>query len=221
MRFEGTDDALALGGPDALAADLDEAIRIVQRATDREGVTFLASDLDSNGFKVVLTTGVPNAQDDDEGRLVRALREVLDARPRLTPRAGANRGHVFAGEVGTEYRSTYTVMDDTVNLAARLMAAAPPGEMYATAGVLDQARTLFETRALEPFTVRGRTAPVQAYTVDAELGTRPNVADRGLPFAGRTAERAELLGLLDSARAGRGRPGLDRRRAGHREDPPC
>ena len=96
-------------------------------------------------------------------------------------------------------------MDDTVNLAARLMAAAPPGEMYATAGVLDQARTLFETRALEPFTVRGRTAPVQAYTVDAELGTRPNVADRGLPFAGRTAERAELLGLLDSARAGRGR----------------
>ena len=51
--------------------------------------------------------------------MVRAMRAILDGESRLGVRAGVNRGHVFAGNIGTQYRSTYTVMGDTVNLAAR------------------------------------------------------------------------------------------------------
>src|SRR5262249_32735604 len=109
---------------------------------------------------------------------------------------GVNRGHVFAGEIGTPFRATYTVMGDTVNLAARLMAAASASEVYASPSVLDRARTRFETTALEPFAVKGKSEPVHAFAVGVELGARTEVVTDSLPFSGREAELAALQDLL-------------------------
>ena len=122
----------------ALANALHELVTIVQHAADTAGVTLLATDLDKDGGKLILVTGVPATQEDDDGRMLRAIREILEADTQLTVRAGVNRGHVFAGAVGGSDRATFTVMGDTVNLAARLMATAPPGELYASPEVLDR-----------------------------------------------------------------------------------
>ena len=56
-------------------------------------------------------------------------------------------------------------MGDAVNLAARLMAKAEPGQIYATADVLDRSNTLFATAELPPFAVKGKAQPVQAWSV--------------------------------------------------------
>ncbi len=203
IKFQGVDDLLASGGPDRAAFALDTIVRTVQHAADREAVTFLASDIDANGGKIILTTGVPATLEDDEGRLLRAARSVADASHPLPIRIGVNRGHVFAGDIGTAYRRTFTVMGDTVNLAARLMAAAQPGEILATAPVLDRARTHFVTEPLEPFSVKGKSEPVQAYRVGA--ATAPKSEAYGmLPFAGRDKELTTLLQALHSAGAGHG-----------------
>ena len=61
VKFVGVDDLLATQGPDATAAALDAVVRAVQVEADAEGVTFLASDIDANGGKIILTTGVPYA----------------------------------------------------------------------------------------------------------------------------------------------------------------
>ncbi len=57
---------------------------------------------------------------------------------------------------GRRYRRTYSVMGDAVNLAARVMAKAPAGELYSTAGALDRSPTHFRTLRLEPFAAKGK-----------------------------------------------------------------
>jgi class 3 adenylate cyclase/tetratricopeptide (TPR) repeat protein len=203
VKFQGVDDLIGAEGPEAAAAALDTIVRSVQRATDLESVTFLSSDIDANGGKIILTTGVPSTQEDDEGRLLRAVRMLMDEPQPLPLRVGVNRGHVFAGDVGTAHRRTFTVMGDTVNLAARLMAAARPGEIYATATVLDQARTHFVTHTLEPFSVKGKSEPVQAFRVGAATGSKSDPFGT-LPFRGRDKELATLAHALETARSKRG-----------------
>ena len=204
LKYKGVDDLLAHEGPEATALVLDKTVTAVQAAVDAERVTFLASDLDDNGGKIILVTGVPTAGDDDEGRMLRALRSIADSPLRLGLQIGVNRGHVFAGEIGAEFRRTFTVMGDTVNLAARLMAAVPKGAIFSTAAVLERSHTLFATEAVPPFKVKGKAAPVQAYAVGPAEGINPEVRST-LPFVGRQGEIDRLETALSSAQRGEGR----------------
>lgn len=205
VKFKGVDAMLQASGHDAVAEALDYLVSAVQEAADAEGVTFLGSDIDADGGKLILTAGVPTSQHDDEGRMLRATRRILDADGELAVRIGVNRGHVFSGDVGNPHRRTYTVMGDTVNLAARLMAAAPAGSLYAAPSVLERASTLYRTEALEPFHVKGKEHPVQAYEVFEETGVKPPDLESTLPFHGRDAELDMIVEIVTTcARVGRG-----------------
>ena len=179
LHFDGTDEVLASAGPDGLARRLDATVRCAQEASDAQGVCFLGTDVDHDGGKILLVAGAPSRIGDDEQRLLLALRAVADSDdPDVLPmRIGVNRGGVFAGEVGPPYRRTYTTMGDTVNLAARLMARAAPGQIVATAGVLDHSAARFATEPLAPFLVKGKRRPVQAVLVGPLLRGRADGAD--------------------------------------------
>ncbi|HEX6286538.1 MAG TPA: adenylate/guanylate cyclase domain-containing protein, partial [Acidimicrobiia bacterium] len=205
LKFKGIDEVMAALGPEEVAVMLDDLVSKVQRAVDEEGITFLASDIDADGGKLIFVAGIPSSQHDDEGRVLRAARSILDSGCRLPVRIGVNRGHVFSGNVGTFFRRTYTVMGDTVNLAARLMAAAHPGEVYSSPSVLSLSSTLFRTEALEPFYVKGKESPVQAFSVWEETGVRPPKTTSDLPFRGREAELEMLVGIVNTcSRVGHG-----------------
>jgi class 3 adenylate cyclase/tetratricopeptide (TPR) repeat protein len=204
IRFCGFDNLMATQGPDGVSDALDRTIASIQSAVDDEGVTFLATDINEDGGKVILTAGAPVAREEDEARLLRAFRRIADGDSPLDLHFGVNRGHVFTGEVGTQYRSTYTVMGDTVNLSARLMAAAHEGTIYATPGVLDHASTLYATEALEPFHVKGKQELVHAYAVGEELGERSADDRSELPFTGRQTELVELNSAISNAHDGTG-----------------
>ena len=205
-HFDGTDELMRDEGPDAVAAALDDLVTIVQREVDRAGVTFLASDVDHDGGKLILASGVPASTGEDADNLLAAVRRIIDAGPRLPLRIGIHRGPVFAGEVGPAYRRTFTVMGDTVNLTARLMAKAAPGEIVASPEILQPARTVFDTTPLEPFMVKGKRRPVEAST----LGTtqRREIAHRRgrCPLVGRDARaRACSPTRSPTSRGGTGR----------------
>lgn len=197
VRFSGLDAVLRDRGPQAGWQVLDVLMVAVQAAVDSEGATFLGTDIDADGGKIILASGVPAMVEDGEGRILRVARRIADGHTDLRVQIGANCGHVYAGEIGTPYRCTYTVMGDTVNLAARLMAAAGPDEVLAAPSVLDGARTIFAVTALEPLSVRGKSQPVHAYSVGAEVGARDTESTRDGPFHGRAREVSAVRGALE------------------------
>jgi class 3 adenylate cyclase/tetratricopeptide (TPR) repeat protein/ABC-type cobalamin transport system ATPase subunit len=205
LHFDGTDELVQVRGPAEAADQLDELVRNVQTAADRHDVTFLATDVDHDGGKIILTAGAPSTSGDDDHRMLLCVREVMDAGNRLPVRIGVNRGAVFVGEIGPHYRRTFTVMGDAVNLAARLMAKARPGQIVVSPDVLSRSRTSFATEELEPFLVKGKAKPVRAFLLGPIQGERDVGPVDELPFVGRRAELQELERHASAAAAGTGR----------------
>jgi class 3 adenylate cyclase/tetratricopeptide (TPR) repeat protein len=204
VRFSGTDAMLEQQGPDAVAAALDETIGTAQRIFETEDITLLAVDIDKDGGKLFLGSGVPQASEDDEGRMLRALRRLADAKTPLPLQFGVNRGHVFAAEVGTPRRAAYSAMGDTTNTAARICAKAPPGEIYAHPTVLTHSRTQYATEPAGPFTFKGKKVPQVVYRVGEESATTAHGQADARPLVGRQAELALLAGAMDRLATGVG-----------------
>ena len=203
VRYSGVDRLLERHGGEAVADALHEVVAVAQVAAEAEGVTMLASDADADGGKLILAAGVPVTQEDDEGRLLRAARAIADHRYVLDVHVGVNRGGVFTGDVGTAYRRTFTVIGDTVNVAARLAAAAPPGGVFTSAAVLERSHTAFDAMELGSLEVKGRRGAVATWSVGRAVGARHR-ARGSLPFRGRDAELGVLEGALERARGGSG-----------------
>lgn len=206
IRFEGTDTLIEQHGPEAAADALHRVMAAVEAAAEEQDVAFLASDVDADGGKLILTAGAPKVSGNDEERMLLALRRIATSDLPLSIRIGVHRGAVFAGDIGPAYRRTYTVMGDAVNLTARLMAKAERVAIYATADVLERSSTLFETTQLEPFSVKGKAEPVQAWSVGRALGSKARqTSEPRLPLTGRNAELGVIRKAYTSARSGAGR----------------
>jgi class 3 adenylate cyclase/tetratricopeptide (TPR) repeat protein len=204
VRFSGTDVLLEREGPEAVARALDATIGAAQRIFETEDITLLTVDIDKDGGKLFLGSGVPQASEDDEGRMLRALRRLADEDTPLPLQLGVNRGHVFAAEVGTPRRAAYSAMGDTTNTAARICAKAPPGELYAHPSVLVHSRTKYATQPVGPFAFKGKKAPQVLYRVGEEQATAPTHRADELPLVGRREELRVLMGALDALATGVG-----------------
>lgn len=206
VHFEGTDEVLADGGHEALALALDDLVVDVQRAVDRRQLCLLASDVDENGGKLIVTAGVPAAHEDDVDRLLLTMLEIVERDRDIPVRIGVQGGALFAGEVGPHFRRTYTVMGDVVNTAARVMSRAEQNQVLATDEVLATAAIPYEVVSVAPFAVKGKAEPLIASQVignrDADPGLTGGAASTS--FVGRAAEVADLVRGYDRACDGRG-----------------
>jgi class 3 adenylate cyclase/tetratricopeptide (TPR) repeat protein len=205
IRYQNVDALIERVGPEGAAGALDDLVRIVQHAAANHGVTFLQSDIDSDGGKIILVSGVPQTHGDNEERMLRTVRAIVDASPPVPLHVGVSRGRIFAGQVGFSLRRTYTVMGDTVALAARLMARAQASEIIVAADALERSNDRFEADELEPFEVKGLSAPVRAFALGAVRESRARVEEAGLPFVDRDEERALLSTSVESVRLGHGK----------------
>lgn len=205
VKFAGVDPLFAEGGPDAVVEAVEQLVATVTAAAEPEDVCVLASDIDADGGKLILTAGVPESHEHDGERMLRALRSIVEADLPLPVKVGAHRGLVFCGAIGPPHRLTYTIIGDTVNLAARVMSQAGARTVLATAAVLERCRSGFEVTEQPPFKAKGKRDLVVAYEVGPRRSARP-VGVRGrFPLVGRDAEVEALLAEAAAARAGTGR----------------
>jgi class 3 adenylate cyclase/tetratricopeptide (TPR) repeat protein len=165
------------------------------------------------GDAVMAVFGVPVLHEDDALRAVRSavemrqalvdVNEKLEARwgVRLQIRTGINTGEVVAGDPAA---GESLVVGDAVNVAARLEQAAEPGEILIGANTQRLARDAAEVEAVEPLTVRGRDAPVEAYRLLGVLPGAPAFVRRmDSPLVGRRREVAILEEAFQRVRESR------------------
>ncbi len=98
-------------------------------------------------------------------------------------RIGINTGSLVTGNMGSTMRMNYTMMGDTVNLAARLEASAKQYGIYIQVAkeTYNACKDKFIWRDLDFVIVMGKTEPAQVFELISEDGNMPPGYDKLLP----------------------------------------
>jgi class 3 adenylate cyclase/pimeloyl-ACP methyl ester carboxylesterase len=195
-----------------LDAYLEEAIRCVHRY---EGVV---NQFAGDGFMAIF--GAPIAHDDDAGRACRAALDIL-AELRVLSRSwqerigqpirvriGLNSGPVIVGSVGNDLRMEYSAIGDTTNVASRIEAYAPPGEVCVSESTRKLVAHAFETEEMATEAFKGKQTPTTVYRLVREVPRserRHQMLRSGLSrYYGRHIELALLRDRYEEASGGKG-----------------
>ena len=193
---------------DPLACEkLQHYVLAALQITRRYDGFFSRVDMGDKGSKCIVLFGTPIAHEDDEARALRCALE-LSALPHCATHIGINTGFVFCGTVGSAQRREYTVIGDAVNLAARLMQAAAPGQILVSGITQRYASDSFIWQTFAPIRVKGKAEPVAIVELLAiRERSSVNALEPGysLPMVGRAAALRIAAAEIALARRGQGR----------------
>jgi len=160
------------------------------------------------GDALMALFGVPLAHEDDPARALRAALELHAAVAELGQQieagtgialalhSGVNTGVVVTGELHFDH-GTAGPLGDTINLAARLMGAAPSGEIWVGPETRRLAAAGFDFDDLGLQSFKGKAVPV---AVARLRGPRPRTEAPARSFRGEFVGRhVELGAILDAA----------------------
>lgn len=158
---------------------------------------------DKGTISIVLLGAPPRAHEDDPERALRCALDLqkLASQQGLELAIGVTTGRVFAGPVGGETRREYTVMGDTVNLAARLMSVAGAGQIRCDFETYRNARHRLTFDLLPSVRVKGKAGLIRVYQPTGEA-ERVEERKAGSALVGRHTEVAQLATALDEVRSG-------------------
>lgn len=187
---------------------LDAYIRWVEEVLLRYEGSLLQVTIGDKGSYLYAAFGAPVAHDDDTIRAVTAA-FILQSPPPDIPHIGSvqigmGRGQMRTGAYGSQKRRTYGVLGEKVNLAARLMGAAKPGQILCDQATFQAASSIISFETLAPIRLKGKEEPFTVYQplVEKKKSTQFSVkAD----IVGREAERALLLESLKGLKQGKSR----------------
>jgi class 3 adenylate cyclase len=172
------------------------------------------------GDGVMALFGAPIAHEDHAVRAVAAALAIQHALGEYGPtvraqcgidfalRIGLNSGAVVVGRIGDDLRMDYTAQGETVNLAARLQSAAPPGGILIGEATHRLVERYIVTEDAGLLDLKGFARPVRAFAVAGERARRARfetALERGLTaLTGRSTELAVLRACFEKARENRG-----------------
>lgn len=199
LRFGGID----YDHDEAAPQKLDSFIRQVEKILQQYGGSLLQLTLGDKGSYLYASFGAPLAHEDDVARAALAalalqtLPQKLSFLPPL--QIGLTYGRSRVGAYGSRQRRTYGVLGDGVNLAARLMQAAQPGQILANEVAYGQATAAFVWEQLPAIRVKGKRDLIAVYQL---LRQRQRQVGQTLearftqPMVGRSLLLTTLLGKL-------------------------
>ncbi|HNZ28364.1 MAG: Adenylate cyclase 2 [Candidatus Aerophobetes bacterium ADurb.Bin490] len=128
------------------------------------------------GDCVMAVYGVPFPKSDDSYRAVRTAMDIREGVERMNVirkkrnmicvqiGIGVNTGDVVSGNMGSPQKMDYTVIGDNVNLAARLEANAPGGQIYVSESTYTETKDYIEYEELPSIMVKGKKEPIKIYS---------------------------------------------------------
>lgn len=160
------------------------------------------------GDAVLALFGAPMAHEDDAERAVlcalgmqTAIEPVADqARRRwnVEPsiRVGVNTGEVVSGTWSASGRQDVAVTGDAVNTAARIQAAAEPGEVLVGQETMRLTRRRIQYGERRELVLKGKVGTIPGYSavgLREHFGERWETSEHATPLVGRDRELLELL----------------------------
>ncbi len=157
--------------PIELAEFLNNYFRLTSEAIFQENGT-----LDKFiGDAVMALFGAPYTREDDAARAIKAALRIYRGleiynstaheERKISIRIGINSGNVIAGNFGSMERMEYTVLGDTVNVAARIQATAEPGQILIGPETYRQVQGRFMFRYLGEKVLKGKSEAIPIYEV--------------------------------------------------------
>lgn len=212
-NFFGASDLIEQLGTDRadeIAAHLNRYLIKMHTAIAQYGGVISKIDLYDHGDKIMAIFGAPIAHENDAERTLRAALDMQAsvrnlAVMKIEQSIGVTSGVVFAGLVGSDERREYTVMGDDVNLAARLMSAAPRGDLLLSSSIRRKVTAFYEVADRGTVKVKGKSQPIPIFSVAGPRAQpEPVRGIRGLhsPLVGRDAELGTLRDLAAQIRSG-------------------
>jgi adenylate cyclase len=128
------------------------------------------------GDEVMAFFGAPLHAEDHAKRAVQVAVRILSGMEGLAPAAhlhvgaGIATGEAYVGNVGEGAVTDYTVLGDTVNVAARLQGAAASGEILVTEETYAHVETDFPNASSRELDLKGKSEPVRARVIAVARG---------------------------------------------------
>ena len=167
------------------------------------------------GDEIMAVFGAPVAHENDPERALRAALELMgaiasfnrDKNTELNLHIGVNSGPVVTGKVGSQDRREYSVMGDTVNLAARLEDASTDGQIYVGPNTYRHTARLFDFEKIPLLQLKGKAKSVEVYRLLGLKGAPARA--RGIeglraPLIGRDRELDEIRSAMADLANGQG-----------------
>ncbi|NJP04224.1 MAG: AAA family ATPase [Chloroflexaceae bacterium] len=149
--------------PDA-GSLLDTYIRRVQQILERYEGFLLQVSIGDKGSYLYGAFGAPLAHDDDPLRAVAAALELQQIPVSLPGmhhlRIGISQGYMRSGAYGGTMRSTYGVMGDEVNLAARLMSRAQSAQTLVSQRIVNATSSSYRYESMGLVRLKGKQLPI-------------------------------------------------------------
>jgi adenylate cyclase len=162
--------------PEEVAAFLSHFFSLAADAVFRFGGT-----LDKFiGDAVMAFWGAPLPQDDHAERSVRSALDIFRGLKRwnderraagqdpVEVRVAIHSGPVVVGDIGSETRVDYTVLGNTVNIAARLEEFGQPGQIVIGESTREAIGDLFPTEHLGKVQLKGLSSKISVYNIPAD-----------------------------------------------------
>ncbi|HSP89228.1 MAG TPA: AAA family ATPase, partial [Ignavibacteriaceae bacterium] len=213
MRINEYSEMLEKLGQENFVDVLEKCYEIVNRITNNYGGTINKTHVSD----IVLYFGLPVTIENSAQKALKAAIEISESFYNLAKESklpvklnlniGINTGMVIAGNISSGSKMEYTVIGDTIEIAAKLLESSQ-GQILVGPGTYNYTKNNFELKSAKSVSLKGKRDPIKVYSLDPfnQRTNKSSDVNRLIhsDMIGRTAELDKLESLLSKAMKGEG-----------------